>query len=134
MEGKGTRRYRHYDNEFKLKVLIDYYKSGTSKNEVARKYDISASQISEWSRCFDQKKLSSTDSSINNLITMAKKKREALEQSASKSAEELLREENERLKKALQYSELRNEALHEVLKIGKEKYGLDLLKKVGAKQ
>ena len=32
------------------------------------------------------------------------------------------------------YSELRNEALNEVLKIGKEKYGIDLLKKAGAKQ
>ena len=42
--------------------------------------------------------------------------------------------ENARLRKALEYSELRNEALNEVLKIGKEKYGIDLLKKAGAKQ
>lgn len=39
-----------------------------------------------------------------------------------------------RLRKALEYSELRNEALHEVLKIGREQFGIDLLKKVGAKQ
>lgn len=51
-----------------------------------------------------------------------------------KSEYDLLREENQRLRKALEYSELRNEALNEVLKIGREKYGVDLLKKVGAKQ
>ena len=50
------------------------------------------------------------------------------------SEEERLREENARLRKALEYSELRNEALNTVLKIGREQYGVDLLKKVGAKQ
>jgi len=29
---------------------------------------------------------------------------------------------------------LRNEALHELLKIGREQYGIDLLKKAGAKR
>ena len=47
---------------------------------------------------------------------------------------ETLRDEVARLRKALEYSELRNEALSEVLKIGKEQYGIDLLKKAGAKQ
>ena len=51
-----------------------------------------------------------------------------------KSEEDKLREENARLRKALEYSELRNEALNEVLKIGREQYGIDLLKKAGAKQ
>ena len=47
---------------------------------------------------------------------------------------EELEDEIMRLRKALEYSELRNEALHEVLKIGREQFGIDLLKKVGAKQ
>lgn len=64
---------------------------------------------------------------------MAKKLKESrpLE---TRSEEERLRDENLRLRKALAYSELRNEALNEVLKIGREKYGIDLLKKAGAKQ
>ena len=52
----------------------------------------------------------------------------------SRSREEELEDEIMRLRKALEYSELRNEALHEVLKIGREEFGIDLLKKVGAKQ
>ena len=46
------------------------------------------------------------------------------------SEEDKLRDEILRLRKALEYSELRNEALNEVLKIGKEQYGIDLLKKL----
>ena len=50
------------------------------------------------------------------------------------SKEEELEAEILRLRKALEYSELRNEALHELIKIGHEEYGIDLLKKDGAKQ
>lgn len=54
--------------------------------------------------------------------------------SIPKTKSEELELEIERLRKALAYSELRNEALKEVLNIGKEEYGIDLLKKAGAKQ
>lgn len=43
---------------------------------------------------------------------------------------ESLKAEISRLRKALEYSELRNEALSELLKIGREEYGIDLLKKL----
>lgn len=62
------------------------------------------------------------------------RKAKALTASDGLTREEQLQQEVANLRKALAYSELRNEALHEVLKIGKEKYGVDLLKKVGAKQ
>lgn len=67
---------------------------------------------------------------------MARKKNVSAihEDSQVKSDTELLQDEISRLRKALAYSKLRNEALNEVLKIGREKYGIDLLKKVGAKQ
>ena len=72
-----------------------------------------------------------------NKVYMARDKWRKLHpvvEAEEKSEYDLLREENQRLRKALEYSELRNEALNEVLKIGREKYGVDLLKKVGAKQ
>lgn len=50
------------------------------------------------------------------------------------SREQEMQAEILRLRQALEYSELRNEALNEVLKIGREEYGVDLLKKAGAKQ
>ena len=63
-----------------------------------------------------------------------RKKKEAIKSSLVMTKEEKLQDEILHLRKALQYSELRNEALNEVLKIGKQEYGIDLLKKAGAKQ
>ncbi len=60
-------------------------------------------------------------------------KRQEIESEVLES-KEALQAEIARLRKALEYSELRNDALQEVLKIGREEYGLDLLKKAGAKQ
>ena len=47
---------------------------------------------------------------------------------------EKLQEEILLLRKALQYSELRNEALNEMIRIAKEEDDYDVLKKRGAKQ
>lgn len=68
---------------------------------------------------------------LEKQVFMAKKAKE--ESRPQKSEKDKLRDEISRLRKALEYSELRNEALNEVLKIGKEQYGIDLLKKAGAK-
>ena len=65
---------------------------------------------------------------------MARKRSREEKPSSEMTELERLRDENLRLRKALSYSELRNEGLHEVLKISRERYGLDLLKKVGTKQ
>lgn len=59
-----------------------------------------------------------------------RKKHELRQAAQVKTPEEKLQEEVSNLRKALQYSELRNEALQELLKIGKEEYGIDLLKKL----
>ena len=88
---------RHFDDDFRLRVLKDYYESGSSYSKIARKYGLSSGNIIQWERRYRDKCVS-------------------------------------RLRKALEYSELRNEALNEVLKIGREQYGIDLLKKAGAKQ
>ena len=69
---------------------------------------------------------------LEKQVFMTKKAKE--ESRPQMSEEDKLRDEISRLRKALEYSELRNEALNEVLKIGKEQYGIDLLKKAGAKQ
>ena len=132
---KGRRPARHFDDQFRLSVLKDYYESGASYTQIARKYDVCSSNIITWERKY-MKKCVSLPSDIQELekqVFMAKKTRDSRPQQVMSEAEKL-REENARLRKALEYSELRNEALNEVLKIGREQYGIDLLKKAGAKQ
>lgn len=105
---------------------------------ITRKYGLSHALLYSWLRRYDSEVLSlpSEMSELEAKVYMSYKKRksEAKPGPVPKTEEERLRDEISRLRKALAYSELRNEALHEVLKIGKEKYGIDLLKKAGAKQ
>lgn len=132
---KSVRVRTHYSEEFKLSVLKDMYENCLSINSTAKKYGISSrATITNWEMQYpiDSKMLSLSDEVITKVQTMRKAK--ALTASDGLTREEQLQQEVANLRKALAYSELRNEALHEVLKIGKEKYGVDLLKKVGAKQ
>ena len=132
---KERKTVRHFDDQFRLSVLKDYYESGASYYQIARKYDVATGNVIAWERKYMNKcvPLPSDIQELEKRGFMAKKVRDSKPQQVM-SEEEKLRDENARLRKALEYSELRNEALNEVLKIGKEQYGIDLLKKAGAKQ
>ena len=132
---KERKPARHFDDQFRLSVLKDYYESGASYYQIARKYDVATGNVIAWERKYTNKcvPLPSDIQELEKRVFMAKKVRDSKPQQVM-SEEEKLRDENARLRKALEYSELRNEALNEVLKIGKEQYGIDLLKKAGAKQ
>ena len=139
MNQKTRRTPRAFDDQFLLSVLKEYYEGSASLNSVCRKYSINTSNFRSWERKYEEKSLSLPQESSELLkrMTMAKKEHERLHPSSPSrplSREEALEDENRRLRTALRYSELRNEALMEVLKIGREKYGVDLLKKAGAKQ
>lgn len=130
-----SRANRHFDDQFKLRVLKEYYESGNTYYQIAQKYSISSVNIRNWDRKFSEKcvSLSSDIRELEKQVFMARKARKE-SYVHPLSEEDRLRDENARLRKALEYSELRNEALNEVLKIGREQYGIDLLKKAGAKQ
>ena len=122
--------------DFKLQLLKEYYESGSSMYKISKKHGVDDVTFYRWVRSFESKGLSlpSELSKLENQVYMARKKSIDEKPSSEMTELERLRDENLRLRKALSYSELRNEALHEVLKIGRERYGLDLLKKAGAKQ
>ena len=100
---------------------------------ICRKYQLSKGTILRWEKEYvlAEKALPLSSELLRKLEQMRTFKETA---KVSRSREEELEDEIMRLRKALEYSELRNEALHEVLKIGREQFGIDLLKKVGAKQ
>lgn len=133
---KETVKRRQFSTDFKLQLLQEYYESGSSKYSISKKYGVDDVTFFRWVKAFESKSLSLPEelSELENQVYMARKK--SIEKAPSPEMTELekLRDENLRLRKALSYSELRNEALNEVLKIGREQYGIDLLKKAGAKQ
>ena len=129
-------KYQHSSMDFKLRLLKEYYESGSSKRSLCKKYSVDENTFRYWLHAYESKGLSLPEelSELENQVFMARKKSIAGNPSSEMTELERLRDENLRLRKALSYSELRNEALHEVLKIGRDQYGIDLLKKAGAKQ
>lgn len=92
---------------------------------ISRKYSLSSSNILLW-ECNFASELLPLPSDISELeaeVFMSRVRKESARRdhpSLPTSEEDQLRDENARLRKALKYSELRNEALTEVLKIGRE--------------
>lgn len=133
---KQKRRYRCYDDDFKLKVLKDMYENGLSLYSVCQKYDILGRRtIRMWEKSFplDSKSLSLSSETIEKVKAMRTKKEKAAQDKVL-TREQELEARIAMLEKALQYSELRNEALNEVIKVYNESEGVDILKKVGSKQ
>lgn len=135
MEKKKS-THRKFELEFKLSVLKEYYESGSSKGFIARKYEIDHSYLIRWERelALSEKDLTLSSELCSKLEAMRKSRKQRDTSNVPLTREQELEAEIQRLKQALEYSELRNEALHEVIKIGHEQYGIDLLKKAGAKQ
>lgn len=134
---QSSRSKAYFSEDFKLSVLKDMYENNLSVYSTAKKYGFKASScIFAWSKKYpvDSKLLSLSDEIIIRVQSMQKKRKTFVKPTAPSTREEQLAQEVSNLRKALAYSELRNEALNEVLKIGREQYGIDLLKKVGAKQ
>ena len=116
-----------------MSVLKDMYENNMSVYFAAKKYGIrSRATIMEWEKRYpiDSDSLSLSAEVITKVKTMRAKNEPIGSPAAGRSREEELVQEIADLRKALAYSELRNEALHEVLNIGKEQYGIDLLKKL----
>lgn len=122
------------DLSFKLEVLSAYYSCSESISFISKKFGIPRCNLYRWKYLFENapESLSLSEELFNKLSDMRKKRLE--KESALPDSAENLKAEIARLRQALEYSELRNEALHEVLKIGRDEYGIDLLKKAGAKQ
>lgn len=133
---KPKRQYRSYDDDFKLKVLKDMYENCLSAYSVCQKYGILSHQtIKLWEKAFplDSNSLSLSSETIERVNAMRTKKEKDV-QSKILTREQELEAQVAMLRKALQYSELRNEALNEVIKVYNESEGVDILKKVGSKQ
>ena len=127
---------QQFSLDFKLQLLKENYESGSSMYSISKKHGVDDVTFIRWVKLYESKSLSLPEelSELENQVFMARKKSIAGNPSSEMTELERLRDENLRLRKALSYSELRNEALHEVLKIGRDQYGIDLLKKAGAKQ
>lgn len=131
--GSKNARHKLRSEDFILKVLRDYYSSGESKYFISHKYDVNIATFLRWLKKYDLegKELSLSREIIERVKAMRKKKEM---ENAPKTREEELEQQVANLRKALEYSELRNKGLMKIIEFSSKEYGEDLLKKAGAKQ
>ena len=52
---KERKQPRHFDYQFRLSVLKDYYESGVSYCQISRKYDVSSGNVIAWEKKYMNK-------------------------------------------------------------------------------
>jgi transposase-like protein len=116
------RTVNYYSQSFKQQVVEDYFASGMSQGECAKKWKIHQTTLSDWLiSCSNGKK-------------GVPLRRKSIHMDAKDQALENLRLENERLLREVEYHKLRAIGYERLLEIVKHEDGIDLLKKDGAKQ
>ena len=122
-------KQKQYDDDFKLRVLSDYYESGMSKNFISSKWGLaSPNYISRWQEIWpiDSKELS-LPSEIISTYRMGGKDR-------GKSDVQILQERISSLERSLRLERMRCRALEKVIEIAEREEGISILKKDGVKQ
>jgi transposase-like protein len=109
---------KHYDQNLKERVIADYLSGGGTYRQLQTKYGISFQLIHNWVQAF---KSSNTS------------KKKPSKQKDVKPNEDLPKEVKQ-LQEELRQAKLYNKLLEALVDIGKDKYGIDLRKKNGAKQ
>ena len=124
----ARKKYERYGDDFKLKVLSDYYSSGMSRYFTAKKWGIDRSQINDWMKIWpvDSKELSLPDETIST-FRMGGKDR-------GKTEEQILQERISDLEKSLAYERMRSRAFEKLIEIAEREEGISILKKGGVKQ
>lgn len=116
---------KKFEEAFKRRVVLEVVRGEISQEEARRRYRIGGkSTILKWMRSFAG--MNPNVSGPNPLFIL---------QGMSKDDDtRKLEEEIARLKAQLQHAELKGRAYQIMVEIAKEKYGIDLEKKSGAKQ
>ena len=124
----ARKKYERYSDDFKLKVLSDYYSSGMSKYFTAKKWGIERGQIKAWMKIWpvDSKELSLPDEIISTFRMGGK--------DSVRTDEQILQERISALEKSLAYERMRSRAFEKLIEIAEREEGISILKKGGVKQ
>ena len=118
---KGQKgRNAKYDIALKRKVAMEYTKGQQSTTQLGQIFNVPHQSISRWAKQFSCEL--ATDQII---IPMTEQE---------KNDFEVLKKQNEALKKKLEYEQMKNFALETMVDLAKSELGIDLRKNSGAKQ
>ncbi len=109
-----------YKLSFIRHLVSEYLHGDLSLHQLSRKYNIANQNISRWVKRFSGELAGETI-----LLPMTDQEQKELE---------LLKKQNELLKKNLEQEQMKNFALETMIDLAKEQLGIDLRKNSGAKQ
>ena len=118
---KGQKgRQAKYDITLKRRVAKEYLEGNQSTTQLGITFNIPHNYVSRWVKEFSSEL---AEDIINSSMTNEEQK-----------DFELLKKQNEALKKKLEYEQMRNFALETMVDLAKSELGIDLRKNSGAKQ
>ena len=132
MLGQKEKNYNIYPKQLSIRVAEEIVSGLKRSAEASRDYDIPAITVKRWVKKYRDMILAKETKEELPLYSMGKKKEHTetdLEKKVREQEEEIMR-----LRKDLQLSNLKTEALNKLIEIAERTYGIGVRKNSGAKQ
>ena len=119
---KTGRKNQRYSWAFKREVILECLERGSSQAAASIKYGVSDRLVSNWVKGYVSDLDSRKVHTFKSMTAEEQKQYEALKQ------------QNEALKKELEFAQMKAKAMEIIIELAKEEYGIDVTKNSGAKQ
>lgn len=115
----------------KMSIVREYIETGLPASEIVTKYGLSTPMVLyAWvDKYLSRKECLSLEPETDNPTDMAKKTKQQLEDELKKA-----KEENKRLKEALELEKLRSRAFDTMIDVAEKNFNIPIRKKAGTKQ
>ena len=115
----------------KMSIVREYIETGLPASEIVSKYGLSGPMVLyAWvDKYMSRKECLSLEPETDNPTDMAKKTKQQLEDELKKA-----KEENKRLKEALELEKLRSRAFDTMIDVAEKNFNIPIRKKAGTKQ
>lgn len=119
------------DETAKMSIVREYIETGRPASDIASKYGLSGPIVLyAWvDKYVSRKDFLSLEPETDNPTNMAKKTKQQLEDELKKA-----KEENRRLKEALELEKLRSRAFDTMIDVAEKNFNIPIRKKAGTKQ
>ena len=119
------------DETVKMSIVREYIETGLPASDIASKYGMSSPLVLyAWvDKYLSRKDFLSLEPETDNPTDMAKKTKQQLEDELKKA-----KEENKRLKEALELEKLRSRAFDTMIDVAEKNFNIPIRKKAGTKQ
>lgn len=133
---------QHYSWYLRRQVALEHLNGGKTLMELSEAYGIPNQSISRWVQDYRRDLERSTSRILVDMTAEEQKQYDLLvqqntllkQQLDSVQPDQVLKKENEALKKDLEFAQMKTRAMEIIIDLAKEEYGIDITKNSGARQ